>query len=130
MLDVRCVCCDDEKGEKSLVFMGDTGWRARIGENTMVELLEQNTASANGNSFILCCLFCVECMKILQIIYCSLVMMMTAEIDRSDKSDRLLKDQHSSCVSRVDLLGVRWDRSDVLRPMRWMDERWSGLFYF
>ena len=57
MLDVCCVCCDDEKGEKLLDFMGDNGWRSRIGENAMVELLEQNTASANGNSFILC-LFC------------------------------------------------------------------------
>lgn len=35
--------------------MGETGWRLRIGENAiMVELLVQNTASANGNSFISC----------------------------------------------------------------------------
>jgi len=33
--------------------MGEMGWSARIGENAMVELLEQNRASANGNSFIL-----------------------------------------------------------------------------
>jgi len=37
--------------------MGETGWRARIGENAMVELLEQNRASATGNKFILW-LFC------------------------------------------------------------------------
>lgn len=54
MLDVRCVCCDDGRGECCLlVCMGEMGWSARIGENAMVELLlEQNRASANGNRFI------------------------------------------------------------------------------
>jgi len=54
VLDVRCVFCDDDgRGEWLLVFMGEMGWSARIGENAMVELLEQNRASANGSSFIL-----------------------------------------------------------------------------
>ena len=37
--------------------MGDKGWSARMGENAMVELLEQNRASAIGNVFISVYLF-------------------------------------------------------------------------